>query len=128
MELAIEWFAAFGDDADEQAGRPRGVSAHDMPDRTEMLRRIRAGQLWFWRDESTMPVQLIGVSPAVAGGSPHRAGVHPAFATPPRLGQQRGGRGFATTPSSGSQGVPVHRPGQSDIELHLRRSRLPTGR
>lgn len=43
VELITEWFGAFMSDADEQAGRPRGASAHEVPDRAEMLRRLRAG-------------------------------------------------------------------------------------
>jgi hypothetical protein len=39
VELVTEWFGAFMGDADEQAGRPRGASADEAPDRTEMLRR-----------------------------------------------------------------------------------------
>ena len=50
VDLALEWFAAFADDADQQAGRPRGATAHEVPDRSAMLRRIRAGELWFWVD------------------------------------------------------------------------------
>jgi len=47
VDLVLEWFGAFMGDADEQAGRPRGASAHEVPDRAGMLRRIRAGSLWF---------------------------------------------------------------------------------
>src|SRR4051812_19063398 len=36
LELVTEWFAAFMGDADEQAGRPRGASAHETPDRAEL--------------------------------------------------------------------------------------------
>jgi hypothetical protein len=35
VELVMQWFGAFMDDADEQAGRLRGASAHDVPDRAE---------------------------------------------------------------------------------------------
>ncbi|MEV4500311.1 GNAT family N-acetyltransferase, partial [Micromonospora arborensis] len=58
--LVTEWSAAFLGDADEQAGRPRGASAHEMPDRAEMLRRLQAGRLWFWVDETGEPVHLTG--------------------------------------------------------------------
>ena len=43
LDLAAEWFAAFMADADEQAGRPRGASAYEAPERSDLLRRIRAG-------------------------------------------------------------------------------------
>jgi hypothetical protein len=39
VELVMEWFGAFMGDADEQAGRSRGASAHEVPDRADMLRR-----------------------------------------------------------------------------------------
>ncbi len=87
MELVMEWFGAFMGDADEQAGRPRGASAHDVPDRAEMLRRLRAGGLWFWVTEAGEPVHLTGVSPPSFGV----ARVGPVY-TPPA---QRG-RGWAS--------------------------------
>jgi GNAT superfamily N-acetyltransferase len=87
VELAAEWFEAFMGDADEQAGRPRGVSAHEVPDRPEMLRRIRAGRLWFWLDDSGVPVHLTGVNPPSYGV----ARVGPVY-TPP----DRRGRGYAS--------------------------------
>jgi hypothetical protein len=67
VDLAIEWFAAFGDDADEQAGRPRGTSAHDVPDRTAMLHRIRGGELWFWLDGQGRRVHLTAAHPPSFG-------------------------------------------------------------
>jgi hypothetical protein len=47
VELVTEWFGAFMGDTDEQAGRPRGASAREMPDHGEMLRRLQTGRLWF---------------------------------------------------------------------------------
>ncbi len=87
VQLAAEWFAAFMGDADVQAGRPRGASAHHAPARVELLRRIRGGQLWFWIDESGEPVHLIGVNPPSFGV----ASIGPVY-TPP---SQRG-RGWAS--------------------------------
>jgi GNAT superfamily N-acetyltransferase len=87
VELVMEWFGAFMGDADEQAGRPRGASAHDAPDRTELLRRLRAGWLWFWVTEAGERVHLTGVSPPSFGV----ARVGPVY-TPPA---QRG-RGWAS--------------------------------
>jgi hypothetical protein len=86
-DLATRWFAAFVGDADEQAGRPRGASAHEAPDRTEILRRIHAGQLWFWVDETGQRVHLTGANPPSFGV----ARVGPVY-TPPA---QRG-RGWAS--------------------------------
>jgi hypothetical protein len=87
VELVTEWFGAFGDDSDQQAGRPRGTSAHDVPDRAEMLRRLRAGQLWFWITDAGERVHLTGVHSPSFGV----ARVSPVY-TPP---VQRG-RGWAS--------------------------------
>ncbi len=87
VNLVAEWFTAFMGDADEQAGRPRGASAHDVPDRPDLLRRIRAGGLWFWVDETGEKVHLTGANPPSFGVS--RLG--PVY-TPPT---QRG-RGWAS--------------------------------
>ncbi|MEU7798880.1 GNAT family N-acetyltransferase [Micromonospora arborensis] len=87
VELVMEWVAAFMGDADEQAGRPRGTSAQELPDRAEMLRRLQAGRLWFWVDETGEPVHLTGANPPSFGV----ARVGPVY-TPPA---QRG-RGWAS--------------------------------
>ena len=87
MDLVMEWFGAFMGDADEQAGRPRGASAHEVPDRAEMLRRLRTGRLWFWVNQAGERVHLTGVSPPSFGV----ARVGPVY-TPPA---QRG-RGWAS--------------------------------
>ena len=129
VALAAEWFAAFMGDADEQAGRPRGASAHEVPDRSDLLRKIRAG----W------PVVLgrrVGRT-----GAPHRrertrrsgwlapgSGVHTAGPTRSRLGQQCCRRGVAPDPGPREPGLPVHRPGEPDLEQDLRGPRLPARR
>jgi hypothetical protein len=87
VELVMQWFAAFMGDADEQAGRSRGASAHEVPDRSEMLRRLRSGRLWFWVDEAGERVHLTGATPPSFGV----ARVAPVY-TPP--GQR--GRGWAS--------------------------------
>ena len=87
VDLVMEWFGAFMGDADEQAGRPRGASAHDVPGRAELLRRLRAGWLWFWVTAAGERVHLTGVSPPSFGV----ARVGPVY-TPPA---QRG-RGWAS--------------------------------
>ena len=87
LELVTQWFEAFMGDADEMAGRPRGASAHDVPDREGMLRKIRAGTIWFWVDETGEPVHLTGANPPAFGV----ARIGPVY-TPPT---QRG-RGWAS--------------------------------
>ncbi|MGA4686934.1 GNAT family N-acetyltransferase [Micromonospora sp. AB353] len=86
IDLVTAWFGAFTADADEQAGRPRGASAHETPDRAELLHRIRDGRVWFWTDESGAPVHLTAANPPSFGV----ARVGPVY-TPP--GQR--GRGWA---------------------------------
>ncbi|GAA2593751.1 GNAT family N-acetyltransferase [Dactylosporangium fulvum] len=88
VDLVTEWFGAFMGDADEQAGRPRGASAHEVPDRAQMLHRLRAGWLWFWVDETGQRVHLTGAQPPSFGVT--RIG--PVY-TPPA---QRG-RGWASS-------------------------------
>ncbi|MEU7752514.1 GNAT family N-acetyltransferase [Micromonospora sp. NPDC049101] len=87
VALVTEWCAAFVGDADEQAGRPRGTSAHEVPDQAELLRRIQGGRLWFWVDETGEPVHLTGANPPSFGV----ARLGPVY-TPPA---QRG-RGWAS--------------------------------
>ncbi|HEY8471561.1 MAG TPA: GNAT family N-acetyltransferase [Natronosporangium sp.] len=87
VDLVMAWLAAFVGDADEQAARPRGASAHELPDRAELLRRLRAGYLWFWVDEHGEPVHLTGFHPPSFGV----ARIGPVY-TPP---DQRG-RGLAS--------------------------------
>ncbi|MBO0870847.1 MAG: GNAT family N-acetyltransferase [Micromonosporaceae bacterium] len=87
LDLVAAWFAAFIGDADVQAGRPRGATEHEAADRTELLRRIRAGRLWFWVDEAGERVHLTGASEPSFGV----ARIGPVY-TPP---DQRG-RGWAS--------------------------------
>jgi len=87
VPMATAWFEAFMSDADEQAGRARGTSAHEAPDPSEILRRIRSRGLWFWVDESGEPVHLTGTTPPAFGV----ARIGPVY-TPP---SQRG-RGWAS--------------------------------
>ena len=123
-----EWFAAFMADADEQAGRPRGASAHEAPERSELLRRIRAGWLWFWVDASGERVHLTGANAPSFGVARAGPGVHTAGPARSRLGQQRGRRGLPPDPGPRGAGLPVHRPGEPDVEQDLRRPRLPACR
>ncbi len=86
--LATEWFAAFMSDADEQAGRARGTSLHEAPDPADMLRRIRASQIWLWVGADGQPVHMTGTNPPAFGV----ARIGPVY-TPPA---QRG-RGWASS-------------------------------
>ncbi len=67
--LALEWYEAFARDADEQAGRPPG-SMHDVAETEEtMLRRIEAGRVWFWTDESGVPAHLSAMNAPAFGAA-----------------------------------------------------------
>lgn len=83
VELVIDWLTAFGSDADQQAGRQRGVIPHDVPDRAEALRRIRDGHFWFWVDRSGQPVHLTGVTPPSFGV----ARIGPVYTPPAERGR-----------------------------------------
>ncbi|WP_260428351.1 GNAT family N-acetyltransferase [Micromonospora globispora] len=85
--LVTEWFGAFMGDADEQAGRQRGASAHEVPDRADVVRRLQTGRVWFWVDEAGERVHLTAANPPSFGV----VRVGPVY-TPPA---QRG-RGWAS--------------------------------
>jgi len=87
VELAMKWWAAFHRDADEQAGRPRSPQAEAIPEREAILRRIRAGRVWFWEDEAGERVHMTGANPAEYGV----ARVGPVY-TP----KEARGHGYAT--------------------------------
>ena len=107
--LVISWYAAFMADADEQAGRPRGSSAHDAPP-PEMIRRsISEGRIWFWTDGSDRPVCVVGASEPAYGvsrvgpvyTSPTTADAATAVRPwrPSRAASSRVGRGPACSPT-----------------------------
>lgn len=87
VDLVARWYEAFLGDADEQAGRPRGASAHEPPDRADLLRRIATGRVWFWTDGAGRPVHLTAANPPAFGV----ARVGPVY-TPP----EQCGRGWAS--------------------------------
>ncbi|SBT42981.1 GNAT family N-acetyltransferase [Micromonospora auratinigra] len=87
LDLVVDWFAAFAGDAGEQAGRPRGATAHELPDRADLHRRVRDGRVWFWVDEDGQPVHLTAANPPAFGV----VRVGPVY-TPP----ERRGRGWAS--------------------------------
>ena len=86
LGLALAWYEAFALDADEQAGRPPG-SMHDVAETEEtMLRRVEAGRVWLWTDESGLPVHLSAVNAPAFGA----ARIGPVY-TP----KEHRGRGYA---------------------------------
>lgn len=68
LALVREWLELFMADADEQAGRPRGASPHQVPPADELARRVAAGGYWFWVDGGR-PVNLTVGSPPSFGVS-----------------------------------------------------------
>ncbi len=62
VAICMEWFAAFGADADVQAGRAAGTGAHELPDLDAMLRRIKLGRVWLWEDTRGDVVHLTGAT------------------------------------------------------------------
>ncbi len=126
-DLAMSWFAAFHRDADEQAGREPGQVAWEAFDRAEILARIRDGRIWFWVDDAGERVHLTGANAPSFGV----ARVGPVY-TP----REHRGRGYASVGrrggldavrDSGCAGLPVHRPGQPDLEQDLRRRSATAG-
>ncbi len=86
LDLATAWFDAFMADADEQAGRPRGATTHEVPGPDDMRRRVSAGT-WFWVAPDGEPVHLTAANPPSYGV----ARIGPVY-TPP--GHR--GRGYAS--------------------------------
>lgn len=82
LSLVQEWFDAFMDDADEQAGRPRGSSAHESPSEPELRRRIRTGRVFLWEDGG-VPVHLTAATPSIFGA----ARLGPVYTPPQHRGQ-----------------------------------------
>lgn len=84
--IVAEWVGAFGREADKQAGRTHGVSAHEPPGPVWLSRQISDRRAWFWVADNDTPVHLTGVNPPAFGV----ARIGPVY-TPPH---QRG-RGWA---------------------------------
>ena len=87
LDLALAWFDAFMVDADEQAGREPGTTAHESLSREDMLRRIELERIWLWEDETGAVVHLTGRNAPAFGV----ARVGPVY-TP----KARRGRGYAS--------------------------------
>ena len=114
--LVIRWFADFADEA-----LPPGEPV--APPDELVDRRIAQGGVFFWDDGGPVSLAVVG------SRTPHGARVGPVY-TPP----ERRGRGYASACVAGASQaqldaglalrVPVHRPGQSDLEPHLPGHRL----
>jgi GNAT superfamily N-acetyltransferase len=87
LDVVRTWFDAFMADADEQAGRAPGASAHEVPDDAGLLRRIATGRVWLWEDDGEV-VHLTAANPPAYGV----ARVGPVY-TP----KECRGRGYAST-------------------------------
>ena len=86
LDLALEWYLAFGHEAAEQAGRGPEDPHVMFEDEAGMLRRIEAGRVWFWVDDRGERVHLTGHSETSFGV----ARIGPVF-TP----KEQRGRGYA---------------------------------
>jgi hypothetical protein len=69
QDLVGGWYEAFMVDADEQAGREPGSSAHEAPTPDEMRRRIETGRVFVWEDTEGTPVNVTAASPPSYGVS-----------------------------------------------------------
>jgi GNAT superfamily N-acetyltransferase len=87
IDLALAWFDAFMADADEQAGREPGTTAHESLSAEDMLRRIELERIWLWEDEAGDVVHLTGRNAPAFGV----ARIGPVY-TP----RARRGRGYAS--------------------------------
>lgn len=87
LAVATAWFEAFMRDADEQAGREPGTSAHETPEEADMLRRIDRRRIWLWEDEDGEVVHLTAANAPAFGV----ARVGPVY-TP----KAQRGRGYAS--------------------------------
>lgn len=87
VELMTEWFGRFMDDADEQAGRPRGSGPHETIPADEVRRRTDQGVYFLWTDPTGAPVHVTSASLPSFGVS--RIG--PVY-TPP----EKRGHGYAS--------------------------------
>jgi GNAT superfamily N-acetyltransferase len=69
QDLVAGWYDAFMADADEQAGREPGVSAHESPSSEDLRRRIEGGRVFVWADEDDRPVHVTAATMPTFGVS-----------------------------------------------------------
>ena len=109
------------------AATPTPTAARRSSPRTSGV-GSRRGAYWFWLDEAEERVHLTGANPPAFGV----ARIGPVY-TPPE--QRRKGyagaavaAGLTAAPRRRRPGLPLHRPGQPDVERHLPGDRLPARR
>src|SRR3954447_15561004 len=68
LDIVTGWYDAFISDADEQAGRPPGASAHEAPTPDEMRRRIEGGRIFVWEVDG-VPVHVTAATSPTYGVS-----------------------------------------------------------
>jgi GNAT superfamily N-acetyltransferase len=68
LDIVTAWYDAFMVDADEQAGRAPGASAHEAPTPEEMRRRIEGGRIFVWEVDG-VPVHVTAATPPAYGVS-----------------------------------------------------------
>ena len=127
-DLALAWFLAFETAAAEQAGRDRArTDARGVHARRHAGRGSTTASIWFWEDEAGERVHLTGANPPAYGV----ARVGPVY-TP----REHRGHGYASAAvaevsrhflDAGRAGLPLHRPGQPDVQPASTR-RSATGR
>jgi predicted GNAT family acetyltransferase len=66
VDLVLDWHAAFGRDAAEQAGRD-DPHAGPEEDHDSMMRRIAECSVWVWEDAAGRTVHFTGASPPAFG-------------------------------------------------------------
>jgi len=66
LDLAAEWFAAFGAEAAEQAGRSRPHPG-EGGDRDEIRRVVSDRRIWLWEDQAGRVVHLTAANPTAFG-------------------------------------------------------------
>ena len=128
VDLVVEWFAAFSAAADEQAGREPGSMHHMVATREGLQRRVADEEVWLWVDEAGTPVHLTARHPPAYGAARIAPVYTPPRAPRPRLRRQHRRGALAADPGRRRRAVPLHRPGQPDVQQALRRARLPAGR
>lgn len=65
LELVLDWFARFHDEADQQAGRVGGHGPTLPAD--QILSRIDQAGVWLWENENGLIVHLTGIRPPAYG-------------------------------------------------------------
>ena len=107
------------------AATPRRTAARSSSP-TTCARRIEGGTYWFWLDEAGERVHLTGANPPGVRRGPDRPRVHASGAAPEGVRGGGGRRGVTALPRRRRPGLPLHRPGQPDVQRHLPGPRLPS--